>query len=162
MVGSVGRSEIWISRSNLWPIEMVGLPCPRHLAQHSGNTGADRRISESIRMSHLFTGVNHNVTNFNETQMGEIFGQSIFNVKAYGASGVGQQDDVTAIQYALDAAQAVAGIVYFPPGRYRYSSTLNITGKVHLLGGGIPRRWTGVTFAPQLTENSGVILEYTG
>src|SRR3989337_358883 len=111
MVGSVGRSEIWISRSNLWPIEMVGLPCPRHLAQHSGNTGADRRISESIRMSHLFTGVDHNVTNFNETQMGEIFGQGIFNVKAYGAMASGSGDNYGAIQNAIDAAIDVAGIV---------------------------------------------------
>ena len=113
-------------------------------------------------MSHLFTGVDHNVTNFNETQMGEIFGQGIFNVKAYGAMASGSGDNYGAIQNAIDAAIDVAGIVYFPPGTYRYSSTLNITGKVHVLGGGIPRRWTGTTISPELTENSSVILEYTG
>jgi len=115
-------------------------------------------------MSHLFTGVNHNVTNFNETQMGEIFGQSIFNVKAYGASGVGQQDDGTEIQYAIDAAQAVGGIVYFPPGVYKYGTTLNITGRVRLVGGGEVARWTGDTMAGifQLSVGSGVSLQYSG
>src|SRR3990167_4880272 len=105
-------------------------------------------------MSHLFTGVNHNYTRFNETQMGEIFGQGIFNVKAYGASGVGQQDDGTEIQYAIEAAQAVGGIVYFPPGVYKYGTTLNITKRVRLIGGGVSKRWR--------TDESSVILQYTG
>src|SRR3990172_10153066 len=93
-------------------------------------------------MSHLFTGVNHNYTHFSETQMGEIFGQGLFNVKAYGASGVGQQDDGTEIQYAIKAAQAVGGIVYFPPGVYKYGTTLNVTGRGHILCGRQVARWT--------------------
>ena len=114
-------------------------------------------------MSQLFTGVNHNYTHFNETQMGEIFGQGLFNVKAYGAMGSGAGDDGTSIQYALDAAQAVGGIAYFPPGVYKYGTTLNVTGRVHILGGGQVARWTGDSIGTaELSVKSSVILKYTG
>ena len=78
-------------------------------------------------MSHLFTGVNHNVTNFNETQMGEIFGQGLFNVKAYGAMGSGAGNDSTSIQYAIDAAKAAKGTVIIPQGTYSVTNTLDFT-----------------------------------
>ena len=50
----------------------------------------------------------------------------IFNVKAYGATGLKDQDARAAIQAAIDAcAAAGGGMVYIPPGDYT-------TGTVHL------------------------------
>src|SRR3990170_3335387 len=64
-------------------------------------------------MSHLFTGVNHNFTHFNETQMGEIISLNIFNVKAYGAEGNDRTDDTSSIQDAINASTA-GSVIYFP------------------------------------------------
>ena len=46
-----------------------------------------------------------------------------YNVKAYGATGNGTTDDTTAIQNAINAAEAAGGgQVYFPPGTYLINS----------------------------------------
>lgn len=44
------------------------------------------------------------------------------NVKAYGAKGDGTTDDAIAIQNAFD----MGGLVYFPPGTYLTSRTINV------------------------------------
>lgn len=55
-----------------------------------------------------------------------------YNVKMFGALGDGITDDTAAIQAAIDAAEAyvalndTAAIVYFPPGKYRVSSTIHV------------------------------------
>jgi parallel beta-helix repeat protein len=50
---------------------------------------------------------------------------SVINVKAYGAVGNGVVDDTTAIQNAINAANAVGGgCVYFPSGTYLISNSL--------------------------------------
>jgi hypothetical protein len=55
----------------------------------------------------------------------------------YSATGNGTTDDTLAIQAALDAAQAVKGIVYFPPGTYLITSTLTImTAGITVIGAG--------------------------
>lgn len=62
-----------------------------------------------------------------------------FNVKSYGAIGDGVADDGAAIQAACNAAAAtpnVGGIVFFPPGSYRTTTTLSVTAGVSWLGGG--------------------------
>jgi hypothetical protein len=52
-------------------------------------------------------------------------GGTVFNVKAYGATGEGSTDDTASIQHAIDAAlSAGGGIVYFPVGRYLLKGTL--------------------------------------
>jgi hypothetical protein len=68
---------------------------------------------------------------------------TVFDVRAYGATGDGTTDDTTAIQDAIDAAKlAGAGIyeagatVYFPPGRYRITSPLAPEGTCVYRGAG--------------------------
>jgi len=53
-----------------------------------------------------------------------------YNVKTFGAVGDGVVNDAPAIQAAIDAAQVGGsnggGVVYFPPGKYKLSSTVLI------------------------------------
>src|SRR6266542_834200 len=78
-----------------------------------------------------------------------------YNVKAYGAAGDNSTDDTTALQAALDAANAAGGgIVFLPKGVYRHTgltfySNLLIRGVGGLRGGG--------TSAP----SNASILKYT-
>lgn len=62
----------------------------------------------------------------------------IFNVKDYGATGDGITDDTTAVQAAIDAAEAAGGgVVYFPVGTYLVSTQLTaVDAAVHFLGAG--------------------------
>lgn len=51
----------------------------------------------------------------------------VFNVKDYGAAGDGSADDTTAIQACIDAAtpgMTTGGIIFFPGGKYKITSTL--------------------------------------
>lgn len=63
---------------------------------------------------------------------------AVFNVKGYGAIGDGVADDTTAIKAAIEVANtAGGGIVYFPTGSYRITSTIiNLYNKVFLQGDG--------------------------
>ena len=61
----------------------------------------------------------------------------VYDVRAYGASGVKEEDAQAAIQQAIDAcAQAGGGIVYFPPGAYT-SGTIHLRShvRIHLEAG---------------------------
>lgn len=59
-----------------------------------------------------------------------------FNVQsaAYGAEGDGTTDDTTAINAAIAAATASGGIVFFPAGTYRVTSSLSLPADVSFLG----------------------------
>jgi hypothetical protein len=50
------------------------------------------------------------------------------NVKDFGARGNGSTDDTAAIQAAITAAHNSGGIVFFPPGNYRVTSTVRAEG----------------------------------
>jgi len=84
-------------------------------------------------MSQIFDGVNHNQVGLSETQMGEILGQGIFHVRAYGAQGKGQSDDTSAIQDAINAVPSSGGIVY-GDGRFKITSTITMKPRVRLEG----------------------------
>jgi hypothetical protein len=60
-------------------------------------------------------------------------GGAVFNVRAYGAKG-DLSDDTAAVQAAIDAASAVAGVVYFPPGRYYITAPLRINFGITIEG----------------------------
>lgn len=66
------------------------------------------------------------------------FFESTYNVKHYGALGDNSTDDTSAIQAAIDAAEADGGgMVYFPQGIYLTTgNTIDSTG-VHLVGAGL-------------------------
>lgn len=71
----------------------------------------------------------------------------IIDVTKYGAIGDGANDDGPAIRRAITAAQAISGflsggIVFFPPGKYRYTGTLQVpvalnSGQVSFKGSGM-------------------------
>ena len=72
------------------------------------------------------------------------FAGIFYNVQApaYGAKGDGSTDDTTAIQAAINAAQAAGGGIVLFPGTttatsYRITSTLSLPEKVHLWGLGV-------------------------
>jgi hypothetical protein len=62
---------------------------------------------------------------------------TIYDVKAYGAVGNGVANDTVAVQNAINAARTAGngGIVFFPNGVYRVSSTISVTGANYVLGG---------------------------
>jgi hypothetical protein len=61
---------------------------------------------------------------------------SDFDVKSYGATGNGSTDDTTAIQNAINAAQSAGGgVVFFPKGTYRITSSLFVSGNYVQLEG---------------------------
>jgi hypothetical protein len=70
-----------------------------------------------------------------------------FNVVSFGAVGDGQNDDTSAIQLAVNAAAAVGGTVYLPPGHYSTTSSLLLPAGVSVVGAGLganPRDMTGM------------------
>jgi len=68
------------------------------------------------------------------TAITEQLPEGIINVKDFGATGNGTTDDTIAIQNAVDNLQD-GQILYFPPGEYLISSTININKfNVKLIG----------------------------
>ena len=61
-----------------------------------------------------------------------------YDVTAYGATGDGSTDDTVAIEAAIAAADATTGgTIYFPPGVYKITTTITLTGQnYHFLGAG--------------------------
>ena len=63
---------------------------------------------------------------------------SIVSVKTYGAVGNGTTDDTAAIQSAIEAAKLIKGIVSLPPGTYKTTAPLTVSGNgfIRLVGSG--------------------------
>jgi hypothetical protein len=62
-------------------------------------------------------------------------GDSVFNVRQFGAVGDGKADDTKSIQNAITAARTAGGIVFFPPGIF-LTRRLTLYSHVHLRGSG--------------------------
>jgi len=65
----------------------------------------------------------------------ERFGDFV-NVKDYGATGVGTDDQTTDIQQAITAA--AGKVIYFPPGTYKVTSDITISSSATVLRGDGP------------------------
>ena len=73
------------------------------------------------------------------------------NVLDYGVTGDGSTDDTSAIQAALTACDAAGGgVVYFPTGTYKITSTIDLTGfeNVTIQGENV----NSTRFAPTITD----------
>ena len=79
----------------------------------------------------------------------------VVNVLSYGATGDGTTDDTAACQAAL--AAAANRVLYFPPGRYKLTSTLLLANaSVQIFGAGINRtelRFSAAVNGIQITSN---------
>lgn len=58
------------------------------------------------------------------------------NVQGFGAAGDGVKDDTAALQSAIDAAQAIGGAVFLPPGTFRISAPLHTSNRLTIIGCG--------------------------
>ncbi len=77
-----------------------------------------------------------------------------FNVRDFGATGNGTTDDTVAIQNAIDSIPSSGGILFFPGGRYKVTSTLNIQNKCVSI--------QGVGSGQAESSTSGSFLVFTG
>lgn len=86
-----------------------------------------------------FSGYVGTITEFGVSNLTSKFvATPIYNVKGYGATGNGTTDDTSSIQATINAARdAGGGVVYFPTGKYKITSTLNINhSSIVLVGNG--------------------------
>ena len=58
----------------------------------------------------------------------------VVSVKDFGATGDFVTDDIVAIQAAIDSVEASRGVVFFPNGRYRISTSIRLPSFVTLQG----------------------------
>ncbi|MFC7528582.1 glycosyl hydrolase family 28-related protein [Actinoplanes sp. GCM10030250] len=65
----------------------------------------------------------------------EVTSSPFLDVRQFGAAGDGKTDDTRALQKALDAAAAGAGLVYLPAGTY-LTRRLTLASNVHMRGAG--------------------------
>ncbi len=127
-----GAEWLWVSANSADQINIVGT------SQNLVTVGADNTL--------LGTTTQSTVTGF-------------YNVKVYGAVGDGSNDDTTAIQAAINAVPTFGGVVFFPSGAYKITSSLTIAKDgVVLQGSG------GGTFTTTEESRKGVtrIITATG
>lgn len=79
------------------------------------------------------------------------------NVMSFGAAGDGTADDTAEIQAALDAIPVNGGVVYFPAGRYKVSSTLRVEkDNTTLMGIGPGSATTGNGVGSRIEAAAGI------
>lgn len=97
-------------------------------------------------------------------------GGAIFDVKGYGATGDGSTDDTAAIGSVITAMGASGGVIYFPPGNYKFSTlTISVPGTI-LRGAGsgsttlstTSTNGTAITLSGDRTALIGVTLDVMG
>ncbi len=87
----------------------------------------------------------------------------VFDVMDYGAVGDGVADDTAAIQAAVTAAQSgpvtvgiAGGDIYFPPGQYQISDSINFDRFVGIIRG------AGPGASPGFNSSSNSVIEWAG
>lgn len=109
--------------------------------------------------------------------------REVVSVKDFGATGDGSTDDTAAIQAATAAVQGSRVALFFPPGTYKVTSTISITGALSIFGlsrYGTSITWTsttlnvfsiasdaqvtivGITFNGPLNSSAGAIISLAG
>jgi hypothetical protein len=63
-------------------------------------------------------------------------GESVANVKAFGAKGNGSTDDTSTFNSAIASLTGGTGVLYMPPGRYLISSTIDLPDNCQVIGAG--------------------------
>ena len=63
----------------------------------------------------------------------------VFNIEHHGAIGDDSTDNATAIQSAIDAAEASGGEVYIPEGAFRFATGLTNTANITIRGASIEK-----------------------
>jgi hypothetical protein len=86
-------------------------------------------IKTNERLNGFETALNGKVTK----------GEIVVNVKDYGAKGDGTTDDTTSIQNAIESIKNVGGVIYFPAGSYKVTSTLMLYVGVSIKGVNLKR-----------------------
>jgi hypothetical protein len=105
------------------------------------------------------------------------------SVKDFGAIGNGTTDDTAAIQLAINYAQLGNVSVFFPPGNYKVTASLNVTAAVAFIGASISAstiswsstsltvfnvntnsavEWRHLTFSGPASPISGSVIALTG
>lgn len=64
------------------------------------------------------------------------WGEIIYNVRSFGAVGNGVTDDTKSIIDTIKAIDDDGGILFFPPGTYRITSTIMLNKKIRIQGVG--------------------------
>ena len=130
---------------------------------------ANLQTANTLSGNEYITILQDNITRKVTTQ--ELVRQldDVINVKDYGAVGNGVADDTSAIQSAVSAAaSAGGGVVYFPKGTYKVTSTISIlTSGIYLTGDGwntVITRSTdyGNTFFFNGNDSTSVVISEVG
>jgi hypothetical protein len=108
---------------------------------------------QSVTLHGSFSGNGGGLTNVS---------YDVVNVKHYGAAGDGSHDDTTAIQSAVNSTIDKGGVLYFPKGRYKVSSTITLprNGNQTPGGGSLPRYQ--LLFKGDGQGNSHIVMSGTG
>lgn len=129
-----------LKASDVFPIGEVGVTNKNLAASNLLNAAIGAAAAGGVTISTIpanVTGSAATVTSVagNAAQVAAIMATNstvVFNVEKYGAApGV---ESTVGIQAAINAAQAVAGIVYFPSNNYLTSNTLTFSSAVHFKG----------------------------
>ena len=88
-------------------------------------------------------------------------GSRVFDIRTYGALVDGSTDDTTAVQNAIDAAStATGGIVFFPAGVTKVTSSITLKSHVSLVG--VNGGWNSSTGSViKTTATTGDMLSYS-
>jgi hypothetical protein len=86
--------------------------------------------------------------------------KDVVSVKDFGAVGDGVVNDSPFIQAALTALSTSGGILLFPPGTYKLSTTVNLVSNISVIGskGTIIKSFISANYAFSAVNKSGITL----